>query len=231
MHHVAISGEPGIGKSRIAQTVVEQISAEPHTRLRHFCSPHHQDSALYPTIAHLARAAGFQRDDTDEKRLEKLDALLAEATNDLNEAVPLLAALMSIATGGRYRPLNLSPQKQREKTLHALLAQVQGLSAQKPVLMVWEDVHWGDPTSRDLLDLVVEHVPALRLLLIITYRPEFAPPWIGRPHVTMLILNRLPTRQRAEMITQVAGGKVLPKEMADQIIDRTDGVRRHRARL
>jgi class 3 adenylate cyclase len=221
---VLISGEPGIGKSRIAQTVAERISAEPHTRLRHFCSPHHQDSALYPTIAHLERAAGFHREDTDEKRLEKLEALLAEATNDLNEAAPLLAALMSIPTGGRYQPLNLSPQKQREKTLRALLAQVEGLSIRKPVLMVWEDVHWSDPTSRDLLDLTVEHVPALRLLLIITYRPEFAPPWVGRPQLTLLSLNRLPRRQRVQMIMQVTGGKALPKEIVDQIIDRTDGV-------
>jgi class 3 adenylate cyclase len=221
---VLISGEPGIGKSRIAQTVGERISVEPHTRLRHFCSPHHQDSALYPTIAHLARAAGFQRDDTDEKRLEKLDALLAEATNDLNEAVPLLAALMSIATGGRYRPLNLSPQKQREKTLHALLAQVEGLSARKPVLMVFEDVHWSDPTTQELLDLSVERVTTLPVLLIITFRPEFHPHWIGRPQVTLISLSRLPRRQRVEMIARVTGGKSLPTPITDQIVDRTDGV-------
>src|SRR5215469_1849168 len=221
---VLISGEPGIGKSRIAQSVVERLSGELHTRLRYFCSPHHQDSALYPSTAQLERAAGFRRDDTDDQRLDKLEALLAQGTNDLSEAVPLLADLLSIPTGDRYPPLNLTPQKQREKTLHAQLAQVEGLAAQQPVLMVWEDVHWSDPTTRESLDLLIDRISALRVLVIMTFRPEFAPPWVGRPHVTMLILNRLPQRQRAEMITQVTGGKVLPKEIADQIIDRTDGV-------
>jgi class 3 adenylate cyclase len=221
---VLISGEPGIGKSRIAETVAEGISAEPHTRLRYFCSPHHQNSALYPSIAQLERAAGFRRDDTDEQRLNKLETVLAQGTNDLSQAVPLLAALLTIPTGDRYPPLKLSPQKQKEKTLLAQLAQVEGLAAQQPVLMVWEDVHWSDPTTRESLDLLVDRVPALRVLVIMTFRPEFALPWIGRPHVTMLILNRLPQRQRAQMITHVTGGKALPREMADQIIDRTDGV-------
>jgi class 3 adenylate cyclase/tetratricopeptide (TPR) repeat protein len=221
---VLISGEPGIGKSRIAQTVVERISAEPHTRLRYFCSPHHQDSALYPSITQLERAAGFRREDTNDQRLAKLEAVLAQGTNDLSEAVPLLADLLSIPTGDRYPPLNLTPQKRKEKTLLAQLAQVEGLAAQQPVLMVWEDVHWSDPTTYESLDLVVDRVATLRVLVIITFRPEFAPPWIGRPHVTLLTLTRLPLRQRTQMIAQVTGGKVLPKEVADQIVDRTDGV-------
>jgi len=221
---VLISGEPGIGKSRIAQTVVERLGAEPHTRLRYFCSPHHQDSALYPSIAQLERAAGFRRDDTDEQRLNKLEAVLAQGTNDLSEAVPLLAGLLSIPTGDRYLPLNLTPQKNKEKTLLAQLAQVEGLAAQQPVLMVWEDVHWSDPTTRESLDLLIDRVPAFRVLVIITFRPEFAPPWGGRPHVTLLSLSRLPRRHRAKMIALVTAGKSLPKEVADQIIDRTDGV-------
>jgi predicted ATPase len=114
---VLISGEPGIGKSRIAETVVERISAEPHIRLRYFCSPHHQDSALYPSITQLERAAGFRRDDSDEQRLDKLEAVLSQGTNDLREAVPLLADLLSIPTGGRYSQLNVTPQKRKEKTL------------------------------------------------------------------------------------------------------------------
>ena len=130
----------------------------------------------------------------------------------------------SIPTGERYPPLNLTPQKRKEKTLAALIAQVEGLSAREPVLMVFEDVHWSDPTTRELLDLLVDRVSGRRVLVIITFRPEFTPPWIGRPHVTMLTLNRLPPRQRAEMIAHVTGGKALPKEIADQIIDRTDGV-------
>jgi class 3 adenylate cyclase/tetratricopeptide (TPR) repeat protein len=221
---VLISGEPGIGKSRIAQTIVEQLSNEPHTRLRYFCSPHHQDSALYPVITQLERAARFRRDDTDEQRLDKLEAVLAQATTDLNEAVPTLADLLSIPTGHRYPSLNLTPEKRKEKTLHVACAQVNGLAARQPVLMMHEDVHWSDPTTRELLDLLIDRVLALRILVIITFRLEFTPPWVGRSHVTLLSLNRLPLQQRAEMITRVTGGKILPKEIADQIIDRTDGI-------
>jgi class 3 adenylate cyclase len=158
---VLISGEPGIGKSRIAETIVERLGGEPHTRLRYFCSPHHHDSALYPSIAQLERAAGFRREDTAVQRLAKLEAVLAQGTNDLGEAVPLLADLLSIPTGDRYPPLNLTPQKRKEKTLHAQLAQVEGLAARQPVLMVWEDVHWSDPTTRESLDLLIDRVPTL----------------------------------------------------------------------
>ena len=221
---VLISGEPGIGKSRIAQTIVERLGGEPHTRLRFFCSPHHQDSALYPSIAQLERAAGFRREDTAEQRLEKLEAVLAQGTNDLSQVVPLLADLLAIPTGDRYPPLGLSPQKRKEKTLQAQVAQIEGLAARQPVLMVWEDVHWSDPTTRESLDLIIDRVPRLRVLMVITFRPEFTPPWIGRPHVTMLTLNRLPRQKRAEMIAHMTGGKALPKNIAEQIIDRTDGV-------
>ena len=221
---VLISGEPGIGKSRITEAVQERLSTEPHTRLRFFCSPHHQDSALYPAIAQLERAAGFRRDDTSEQRLEKLEAVLLQATNDINEIAPLLADLLSIPTGSRYPTVDLTPPKRKEKTLEALVAQVDGLSARESVLMVFEDVHWSDPTTRELLDLLIDRVPTMRALAIITFRPEFTPTWIGRPNVTLMSLNRLSRRQRAAMITGVTGGKALPKEIADQIIDRTDGV-------
>ena len=156
--------------------------------------------------------------------LAKLEAILAQGTNDLNEAVPLLADLLSIPTGDRYPPLNLTPQKRKEKTLLAQLAQLEGLAARQPVLMVWEDVHWSDPTTRESLDLLIDRAPSLRVLMILTFRPEFTAPWTGRPHVTMLTLNRLPRRHRAEMIAYVTGGKALPKAIADQIVDRTDGV-------
>jgi predicted ATPase len=221
---VLISGEPGIGKSRIAQTIVERLSGEPHTRLRYFCSPHHQDSALYPIIARLRRSAEFHREDTDEQQLRKLQALIARATDNLPDAVPLLADLLSISTRGRYPPLDLSPQKQREKTLKTLLAQIEGLAARQAVLIVCEDAHWIDPTSLELLDLIIDRLSALPVLLMITFRPEFVPPWVGRPHVSLLSLNRLPPRDRAEMIAHLTGGKALPKEVADQIVDRTDGV-------
>ncbi|MCK1755350.1 AAA family ATPase [Bradyrhizobium sp. 137] len=221
---VLIVGEPGIGKSRIAQTLLEQLGEEPHTRLRYFCSPHHQHSALYPSITQLEQAAGFRREDTAETRLDKLVAALALANQELGEAVPLLADLLSIPTGDRYPPLNLSPQKRKEKTLQVQVAQVTGLAAQQPLLMLWEDIHWSDPTTLESLDLLIDRAATLRVLVILTFRPEFTPPWVGRPHVTLLSLNRLPPRHRAEMIAHVTGGKTLPREIADQIIDRTDGV-------
>jgi class 3 adenylate cyclase/predicted ATPase len=221
---VLISGEPGIGKSRIAEAMQERLGAEPHTRLRFFCSPYHQDSALYPAIAQLERAAGFRREHTPEQRLAKLEAVLVQATNDLSEVAPLIADLLSIPTGERYPALSFTPQKRKEKTLQALVAQADGLAVQQPVLMIFEDVHWSDPTTRELLDLLIERVPAVRLLVVITFRPEFSPPWVGRPQVTLLTLNRLPPRQRIEMISRMIGGKALPREIADQIVERTDGV-------
>jgi class 3 adenylate cyclase/tetratricopeptide (TPR) repeat protein len=221
---VLISGEPGIGKSRIAETVAERLATEPHIRLRYFCSRHHEDSALHPAISQLERAAGFQREDTAEQRLDKLEALLLKGANDLEEAAPLIADLLSIPTGDRCPALELTPQKRKERTLTALVTQLEGLSRREPVLMVYEDVHWSDPTTRELLDLLIDRVSGLRVLVIITFRLEFNPPWVGRPHVTLLTLSRLPPRQRAEMITRVTGGRALPKEIADQIIDRTDGV-------
>jgi predicted ATPase len=144
--------------------------------------------------------------------------------NDVSAVAPLLADLLAVPIGERYLPLNLTPEKRKKKTLVALTAQVEGLSAREPVLMVYEDVHWSDPTTRELLDLLVDHPSGRRILTIMTFRPEFSAPWIGRPHVTMLTLNRLPPRQRAEMIAHVTGGKALPKEILNQIVERTDGV-------
>jgi predicted ATPase len=132
--------------------------------------------------------------------------------------------LLSIPTADRYPPLNLTSQKRKKKILDAQMAQIEGLSVRQPVLILFEDAHWSDPTTLESLDLMIDRVSTLRVFAIITFRPEFAPPWVGRPHVTMLNLNRLPPRQRAEMILHVTRGKVLPKEISDQIIDRTDGV-------
>jgi tetratricopeptide (TPR) repeat protein len=202
----------------------ERLQAESHTRLRHFCSPHHQDSPLHPIISQLQRAAGFRHDDTDELRLHKLTAMLARATDDLTEATQLIANLLSVPTGDRYPPLDLTPQKRKEKTLRTLLGQLEGFAAREPALVVFEDIHWIDPTSLELLELIVDRVPSLPILLIITFRPEFAPPWVGRPHVALITLTRLPPRERAEMIAEVTSGKALPREIVDQIVDRTDGV-------
>jgi class 3 adenylate cyclase/predicted ATPase len=221
---VLICGEPGIGKSHLTQTILDDLRDEPHTPLRYFCSPHYQDSVLYPVITQFERAAGFRREDSGEERLKKLEAVLALSTSDLGRVVPLLAALLSIPTDGYYAALDLSPQKQREKTLEALLAQVEALAVRLPILMVVEDAHWGDPTSRELFDLVIDHVPNLPILVLVTFRPEFAPRWIGFPHVTLLTLNRFAYRQSATMIAHLTNGKSLPVEIINQIIDRTDGV-------
>ena len=150
--------------------------------------------------------------------------MLAKATDDLGETAPLLAALLSLPIGERYPPLNLTPQKQKEKTLRALVTQVEGLAARQPVLMLFEDAQWSDPTTLELLDLIIDRVPAIPVLLIVTFRLEFNPPWTSRPHVSLLSLNRLPPRQLAEIISGVTGGKALPQEITAQIIDRTDGV-------
>ena len=220
---VLLSGEPGIGKSRLTVALEERLMSEPHTTLRYFCSPHHTDSAFYPIVAQLERAAGFRRDDTDAQRLDKLEAVLRQATNDLSETAPLVE-LLSLPTCDRYPALDLSPQKRKEKTLKTLIAQIEGLSVRQTVLMVVEDAHWIDPTSLEMLDLTVDRVPSMPVLLIITFRPEFAPPWVGRSQVTLLSLARLRPGERAEMIERVTGGKALPKEVIDQIVDRSDGV-------
>jgi class 3 adenylate cyclase len=220
---VLISGEPGLGKSRIAAALEERLQAEPHLRLRYFCSPYHQDSALHPFIGQLGRAAGFTRDDMPAAKLEKLEALLARAAAP-DEDVAFLADLLSVPASDRHPLPNLSPQRKKERTIEALMRQLEGLAARKPVVMVFEDAHWIDPTSRELLDLTIERVRSLPVLLIVTFRPEFQPPWTGQPQVSMLALNRLGRRDRTALVEQIAGGKALPDEVVAQIADRTDGV-------
>jgi predicted ATPase len=224
---VLISGEPGIGKSRITAALAERLQAEPYIepyiRLRYFCSPYHQDSALYPFIDQLGRASGFASDDPPVAKLEKLEALLARAAPP-DEDVALLADLLSLPASERHPPPNLSPQRKKERTLKALLRQLDGLARRQPVVMVFEDAHWIDPTSRELLDLAIERVRSLPVLLIVTFRPEFQPPWTGQPQVSMLTLNPLDRRDRIVLVEHIAGGKVLPEEVIGQIADRTDGV-------
>ena len=219
---VLISGEPGIGKSRLAAALAERLVTEPHIRLRYFCSPYRQDSALFPLIDQLSRAAGFGGDDLPAGRLEALEALLARAGSP-DEDVALIADLLSLPASERHPLPNLSPQRKKERTLEALLA-----ARRSGAAAAYPDGFRGraldDPTSRELLDLVIERVHSLPILLMVTFRPEFQPIWAGQPHVTALGLNRLGLPQRAEMIAGVTGGKALPKEITDQIVDRTDGV-------
>jgi len=220
---VLISGEPGIGKSRITAELEEGLRAEPHLHLRYFCSPYCRDSALYPFIDQLWHAAEFARDDPPTTKLRKLEAILFRAAQP-DEDVPLLADLMSLPVSARHPLPNLSPQRKKERTLEALLRQLEGLAHQQPVLMVFEDAHWVDPTSRELLDLIVERVRDLPLLLIVTFRPEFQPPWTGQPQVSMLTLNRLDRDDRTALIAQIAGDRMLTDQLAEQIAERTDGV-------
>jgi TolB-like protein/DNA-binding winged helix-turn-helix (wHTH) protein/class 3 adenylate cyclase/predicted ATPase len=220
---VLVSGEAGLGKSRITAALEERLQAEPHLRLRYFCSPHHQDSALYPVIDQIRRAAGFARDDPPAAKVEKLEDLLARGAPP-DEDVALLADLMSFPASERNPLPNLTAQRKKERTLEALLRQLAGLAHEKPVVAVFEDAHWLDPTSRELLDLTVEHVRSLPVLLIVTFRPEFEPPWAGQPQVTMLALSRLDRRDRAALVAQIAGTKTLPDEVVSRIADRSDGV-------
>jgi class 3 adenylate cyclase/predicted ATPase len=220
---VLISGEPGIGKSRITAELEERLQGEPHLRLRYFCSPYYQDSALFPFIDQLGRVSGFASDDPPAAKLDKLEALLNRAALP-DEDVAVLADLLSLPALERHPLPNLSPQRKKERTLEALIRQLEGLARQQPVVMVFEDAHWIDPTSRELLDLTVERVRSLPVLLIMTFRPEFQAPWTGQPRVTMVALNRLDRRDRTALVEQIAGGKPLPDEVVDQIADRTDGV-------
>src|SRR5499427_5537864 len=220
---VLVSGEPGIGKSRLTAALGERLQTEPHIRLRYFCSPYYEDSALYPFLDQFGRASGFVPDDPPVAKLAKLEVLLT-ITPPLDEDVALIADLLSLPASER-RPLpHLSPQRKKERTLEALVRHLEGLARQQPVVMIFEDAHWIDPTSRELLDLTVERVRSLRVLLIVTFRPEFQPPWTGQSQVTMLALNRLDRRDRTALVARVASGKALPEEVIDQIAERTDGV-------
>ena len=220
---VLLAGEPGIGKSRLTAALLERIAAGPHTRLRYFCSPQHVDSALYPIIGQLERAAGFGYDDDAQSRLDKLDALLARSAASPQDS-SLIAELLSLPASSSYPGLELTPQQRRKKTLEALTTQLQSLARERPVLMIFEDVHWIDPTSLEVLSRTVELVAAMPVLLIVTFRPEFDPPWTSQPYVTWLPLNRLDHRDAAAIIERIAKHNPLSRAVVTEIIERTDGV-------
>jgi class 3 adenylate cyclase/tetratricopeptide (TPR) repeat protein len=221
---VLISAEPGIGKSRLTEAMEERIAREPHRHLRYFCSPHHQDSAFYPIIGHLEHAAGFARNDDTETRQHKL-AQFAANMGMSDADLPLIADLLSLVGTGAVTNPELPPERKKEKTFDLLIAGLEALAREQPVLMVFEDIHWIDPTSRELLDLTLARIERLPILLIATFRPEFHPPWIGQAHVTMMVLSRLGRREGAVLVRQLAGNAAaLPGELLDEIIERTDGV-------
>jgi class 3 adenylate cyclase/pimeloyl-ACP methyl ester carboxylesterase len=224
---VLLAGEPGIGKSRIVEALRERLGDAPHRLLRYQCSPQHTGSALYPVIARLEHAASFRREDGVEARLAKLEDLLRReiGENGVPTLAPLFAALLEIPPEERYPPLGLTPQQRKAKTLEALARQLEALASRQPVLLVFEDLHWADPTSLELLGNVADRIERLPVLAVLTFRPEFAlPSWTGRAHATLLSLNRLGRREAATLVERVAGGKALPAEIQEQILARTDGV-------
>jgi class 3 adenylate cyclase/predicted ATPase len=218
---VLLSGEVGIGKSRLTAALLEGVAAERHTRLRYFCSPHHKDSALYPIISQMERAAGH--DDKLPERLDRLDALLAQTSTSPQDAA-LFAEMLSLSNDGRYPALDLTPVQRRQKTLEALTSQLAGLASRQPVLMILEDVHWADPTSLEAFDRSVDQIKKLRALLVVTFRPEFTPPWVGQSHVTNMTLNRLGERESAAIIARLSGNRKLPADVMAEIVARTDGI-------
>jgi DNA-binding winged helix-turn-helix (wHTH) protein/predicted ATPase len=218
---VLVSGEAGIGKSRLAAQLAAEVASEPHTRLRYQCSPYHRDSVLHPFVVSLGRAARIAAEDPPETQLDKLEAILAPAC--ITETAPLVASLLSIPTGEGYPPLALSPTQQRRLTLAALLDQLEAVARQKPVLMLFEDAHWADATSLEVLDLMIERVRALPVLMLITFRPEYEASWTGLSHVTSIALDRLAPAE-VETLAEHVAGRPLPPEVTAQIVAKTDGV-------
>jgi class 3 adenylate cyclase len=219
---VLLSGEAGIGKSRLTAALLGSLAPEPHARLRYLCSPQHTDSAFYPIIGQIARAAGLAHN--SKTKLDKLGALLAQTSNSAEYAA-LFAELLSLPNDGRYPSLDaLTSDQRRQRTLEALGSQLEALARQNPVLMIFEDAHWADPSSREVFSRFVDQIASLRVLLIVTFRPEFEPLWIGRPHVTALTLNRLAQREVGAIIDRVVGNKRLPGTIRQDIIERSDGI-------
>jgi class 3 adenylate cyclase/predicted ATPase len=223
---VLLSGEAGIGKSRLVHVLTEQVAAEPQAWLTPCqCSPYHQNTALYPMIDLLERVAlRFEREESPDQKRRKLEGFLVQYGLPLAETVPLFTALLSLPLAADDAALTWSPEQQKQKTLQALLTILLRIATQQPVLFIMEDLHWVDPTTLELLSLLVDQGPTARILALLTFRPDFSPPWTGRSHLTQVTLNRLPTRQAAELTGRVAHGKALPPEVVAQVVARTDGV-------
>ncbi len=221
---VMLGGEAGIGKSRLVQELKERVAGEPHTRLEFRCSPYYQNSALYPVIEHLQRLLQFKREDAPVEKLNKLEGTLELYEFSLSEVVPLFAALLSLPLPDRYTPLTLTPQRQKQKTLEALVAWLQKEAERQPVLLIVEDLHWVDPSTLEFLGFLVDQRPRAHMLMLLTFRPEFIPPWDTRSQVTRLTLNRLASKQVEAIVESVAGSKTLPAEVVQQVVSKTDGV-------
>jgi predicted ATPase/class 3 adenylate cyclase len=221
---VLLSGEAGIGKSRLMQELKEQVVQEGATRIEFRCSSYHQNSALYPIIDHLQHALQFERDDAPYARLEKLEKTLTSYRFAQPDTVPLLATLLSLPHPNGYPPLTLTPERQKQKTQEALVGWLVEEAEQTAVYSAWEDLHWADPSTLELLSLFLDQVPTTRMLALLTFRPEFTPPWGSRAYLSQLTLGRLDRTQVGEMVERVTGGKGLSAELVQQVIAKTDGV-------
>ncbi|MGA7787014.1 MAG: AAA family ATPase, partial [Xanthobacteraceae bacterium] len=221
---VLLAGEPGIGKSRLTAALEDSLAGEAHVLLRYFCQPHHQGSALQPIFGQLQHTARFTPNDTAAERRAKLAAVLTPEAGIAAADVSLFMELLGLADSRAPEPADMDPQRKRRRLLNALLEQLEALTRRRPVLILFEDVHWADPTTLELLTLTIERLQSLPILLVITFRPDYQPSWTGQPHVTMITLSRLSQRERATLVAHITGGKSLPPELLDQIVDRTDGV-------
>jgi class 3 adenylate cyclase/tetratricopeptide (TPR) repeat protein len=222
---VLLQGEPGIGKSRLVDALRAAAAPGEHTWVATRCSPYHTSSSLHPVIEHVKRLIGWNADDDPKARLSRLESVLRGQSLPLERAVPLYAALMSLPLGDSgYPPLRLTAEEQRAQTLDALAAWLLEEADRKPVLRVWEDVQWADSTTLALLGLCIAQAPTSAMLNVVTYRPEFTPPWPMRSHMTLITLNRLERADVEALIVALAGGKPMPPEVFDFVADKTDGV-------
>jgi predicted ATPase len=219
---VLLCGEAGIGKSRITETLHERVSRDEPASLHYQCSPYHTNSSLYPIIEQLERTARFDPGDPPGVKLEKLESLLG--TTDTESVTPFYASLLSIPTEGRYTAPEMTPEQQKEQTLEALVSRLEELSRTQPLLLIFEDVHWADPSSLELLELMIARLQRMPVLAVITFRPEFSPSWNMHTHVTTFTLSRFTRNLALMMVDSVTHGKSLPKAVQQQIIEKTDGV-------
>jgi class 3 adenylate cyclase/tetratricopeptide (TPR) repeat protein len=221
---VLISGEAGLGKSRLTQSLKEREGDEIRNRILYYCSPFHRDTPFHPAIEQFERVLRYDRRDSMDDKLDKLEAVLVQLGQRVQSTAPLFAAFLSLRGEARYGPLAWSPEDTKKKTLAALVDLIEVMASQQPVLMIVEDLHWIDPSTLEILNLLVERIPRMRLLLIATYRPEFDPPWSDRPHISHVRLRRMTRKESAALVAQVAGDRPVPDDVLEQIVARTDGV-------
>jgi class 3 adenylate cyclase/predicted ATPase len=221
---VLLSGEAGIGKSRLVQELKDRVAQDSAVRIEFRCSPYHQNSAFYPLIEHVQQVLYFAPSDTPQAKVQKLEQTLARYRFPQSDTVPLLATLLSLPYSEAVSPLTLTPQQQKQKTLDALLQWLFEEAERVPVYTVWEDLHWADPSTLEFLALCLDQVPTARMLMLLTFRPEFTPAWTSRSHVSHLVLSRLGRKQTSAIVEQISGGKALPSEVLHQIVAKTDGV-------